>query len=141
MDETTIVWTSHPARARPAGAMAALLCVATIGVLIAQLTGEWLWGALSMVGLFLSLARFFLPTRFRVTPERVEASHPLASSSMAWADVHCIYWRESRALIARGDTARARARGIALDLTGLDESGREALREFLQLRIAKEAWR
>ena len=141
MSETAIEWTSHPARARPAAALFAVACLVVTGFLVGQLSGEWLWGALSMVGLFLSLSRFFLASRFRVTPEAVEVAHPLSRSSLPWSEVHCVYWRESRALIARNDTTRARARGITLDFAGVEAARREQLREFVQLRVAKEAWR
>lgn len=140
MVETAIEWTSHPARARPAAALFAVACLVATGFLVGQLSQEWLWGALAMVGLFLSLSRFFLPTRYRVTPERVEVAHPLSASAMEWGDAKCVYWRGTRALIARGDTARARARGIVLDLTGLDAERRESLREFIRLRVGEGAW-
>ncbi|MSR29785.1 MAG: hypothetical protein EXS03_09495 [Phycisphaerales bacterium] len=141
MSFAPLEWTSHPARTRPIAAVMAAACVAVLGVLVWQLVGDWLWGALAVVGLFLPLSRFFLPSRFRVSDIGIEAAYPFSLKSIGWIDIGCVYWRETRALLAKQDTRRARARGITLDFTGLADPARIELRRVASLLTPAEGWR
>lgn len=137
---TPFQWEVHPARARPIASACAVIAVCAVSVLVARLAGDWLWGALSALGLLMSLSRFFLPTRFHVDVDGAEVTYPLSKSRLAWSEVGCIRWRARRALIARGAGARSQVRGLALDFTGISEAVEGDLRAFVQLRTAPEVW-
>ncbi len=133
-------WSVHPARARPIAAFCAAVAVGAVSVLVAQIAGDWMWGAMSALGLFMSLARFFLPTRFRIDDEGAEVTYPLSESRLVWSEVGCVRWQSRRALIARSSTYRSQVRGLALELAGLSEQSAIDLKSFVTSRTAPEAW-
>ncbi len=133
-------WSIHPARARPLAAAFALCAVAAIGTLVSQLAGEWFFGALSSLVLFLSLSRFFLPTRFCIDESGAHVIYPLSRAALLWSDVGSIKWSASRALIARSHSRRDRNSGLAFDFSTLSVEERTKLRTFVESRTSARVW-
>ena len=137
----SIHFTTHPARARPIAALCTLAAIAAMGVLVTQIAGDWLWGSLATLALFLSLARFFLPTRYSIDESGCEVVYPLSKSRLLWSDVGLIRWTASRALIARSASRRERHRALDVDLSQLESDRATQLRTFVAARTSAEAWK
>ncbi len=133
-------FTTHPARARPIAALCTLAAIVAMGVLVTQIAGDWLWGSLATLALFLSLARFFLPTRYRIDESGCEVVYPLSKSRLLWSDVGLIRWTAVRALIARSAARRERHRALDVDLSQLEADRATQLRTFVAARTSAEAW-
>lgn len=114
--------------------------IVAVAILVAQLAGDWLWGALGAIGLFISLSRFFLATRFSVDDDGVEAAYPLSKTRIKWSEVGWIAWRSHGVMLARNSSRRSRRRGVVLDLTPLEHSRAQQLRVIAQARTAPGAW-
>lgn len=134
------LWTIHPARARPVAAACALVALSAMGVLVCQLAGDWLLGALASLALFLSLTRFFLPTRYRIDDEAAQVIYPLSTSRLLWSEVGSIRWSASRASIARTSSRREQRCALALDFSPLSSEIAAHLRAFVAARTRAEAW-
>ncbi len=137
---TPIQWTTHPARARPIAAVCAVAAMSVMGVAVSQLAGEWLWGALASLALFLSLSRFFLPTRYRIDNEGASVIYPLSTSRLQWSEVGFIQCTATRARIARSNSRRELHRALALDFATLDAVAVAQLRVFVASRTKPEVW-
>ena len=137
---TPMQWTVHPARVRPVAAIWAVVAIAVVATLIAQLAGDWFWGAISAVGLFISLTRFFLTTRYRIDAEVAEVIYPLSMSRLRWDEVGCIRWQDRRALVARSISRREQMRGLVFDFTNLSVDTKAQLREFVLAQTSPEVW-
>lgn len=137
---TQMQWTVHPARLRPIATLWAVAAIAVVATLIAQLAGDWFWGAISALGLFLSLTRFFLATRYRIDAEVAEVIYPLSTSRLRWNEVGCIHWQERRALFARSSSQRGQLRGLVFDFTNLSAETTKQLREFALAHTSPEVW-
>ena len=137
---TPMQWTVHPARVRPVAALWAVVAIAVVATLIAQLAGDWFWGAISAVGLFISLTRFFLITRYRIDAEVAEVIYPLSMSRLRWDEVGCIRWQDRRALVARSLSRREQMRGLVFDFTNLSVDTKAQLREFVLAQTSPEVW-
>ncbi len=133
-------WTVHPARVRPVAAIWTVVAIAVVATLIAQLAGDWFWGAISALGLFISLTRFFLATQYRIDAEVAEVIYPLSTSRLRWEEVGCIRWHDRRALVARSPSHRAQMRGLVFDFTNLSVETRKQLREFAYAHTSPEVW-
>ncbi len=133
-------WTVHPARVRPVAAIWAVVAIAVVATLIAQLAGDWFWGAISALGLFVSLSRFFLTTRYRIDVEGAEVIYPLSTSRLRWDEVGCVRWQDRRALVARSLSRRGQMRGLVFDFTNLSVETRNQLREFVLAHTSPEVW-
>ncbi len=112
-----------------------------IGVSVSQLAGEWLLGALASLALFLSLSRFFLPTRYSVDNEGATVVYPLSTSRLLWNEVGVIQWTPSRARIARNGARRELHRALAFDFGALDAAAVAQLRAVVESRTKPEVWR
>ncbi len=137
---TPMQWTVHPARVRPVAAIWAVVAIAVVATLIAQLAGDWFWGAISALGLFVSLSRFFLTTRYRIDVEGAEVIYPLSTSRLRWDEVGCVRWQDRRALVARSLSRRGQMRGLVFDFTNLSVETRNQLREFVLAHTSPEVW-
>ena len=69
-----IVWKVHPAIERPRMTAGAVMLILGFGGLVLWSFASIAWAALSCVILFLSLARYFLPTTYLVNQRRIESS-------------------------------------------------------------------
>lgn len=92
-----MIWRAWPARERPAKAALALAVMLAFSILITSwclLDGvspplSILAGAGSLAVLFLALARFFLPSRFKIDEKGLTAKHPLRGRArrIEWTSV------------------------------------------------------
>lgn len=77
-------WRCWPARDRPlAGVLACVLILFLAGAVMLA-TGDWMWGALACMAMFMALIGFFLPTDVALSDTKIIVREPLRVRSMQW---------------------------------------------------------
>ena len=77
-------WRCWPARDRPfAGVLACVLILLLAGAVLLA-TGDWMWGALACMAMFMALIGFFLPTDVALSDTKIIVREPLRVRSMQW---------------------------------------------------------
>ncbi len=92
-------WSIRPSVGRPGAMVFAVSTIIIMSSLIGVMGGDWIWGALSAVLLFLTSSRFFLTSRISITPDGIRAQFPLRTRFMAWDEIESIRHDQSAALI------------------------------------------
>ena len=69
-----INWKIHPALEHPRKTLGAVMLIIGFGGIVFWSFSSLSWAAFSCLILFLSLARYFLPTAYILTPHRIESS-------------------------------------------------------------------
>ena len=106
-------WTVRPVEDRPLAGILALLVIVGLGVFVAIYAGDWIWGVLAAVLLFMTVSRFFLASRVQVSTEGILAEYPLITRQISWNQVVWIRHDQRSALVR---TTRGRFRGRELTL-------------------------
>lgn len=114
------------------GAAAAAVIVA-LGFLIGAVAGDWVWGSISMVVVFMATIRFWMRSAFTIDATHVRGIFPLGSSDIRWTDV------QSARIAPRGMllTMRAgsRPRTLCIDFAGLDDARMLEIRQLVRERV------
>lgn len=84
IEGSALEWTAWPAAERPAQAAAVASAVAAASLGLGAYGGDALLGVASLAVLFLSLSRYFLPTRYRIDEEGVEVASWMGRSRRPW---------------------------------------------------------
>lgn len=115
--ETPYEWTAHPLREQPWKALLAVALVLFCGVLIGVIVDDPLVGPLAAGGsilfLFITLNRFFLPSKYHMDEHGVAVRYPLRSRTLRWADIRRFVHD------SQGGYVSPRCRGGALDTRGI----------------------
>lgn len=89
--------------------MAGLLACAFVLLLawsVLLATDDWMWGALCIIGLFLALIRFFLPTDVVLEVGQIILREPLRVRVMPWNSIHICKDGEDALLLIQGGARR-----------------------------------
>ena len=70
-------WRCWPALDRPMAGLLACVLVMLLAWSVLLATGDWMWGALVLMGLFLALIGFFLPTDVMLSEDKLIVREPL----------------------------------------------------------------
>jgi hypothetical protein len=97
--EGGVQWTVSPAREKPGLALLVVGFLLLVGLLVAAIAGDWIWGALSVLLLFATVSRFYLPSRLTLSQTGVRADFPLRTRRAAWSEIAWIRHDELGALI------------------------------------------
>ena len=81
-------WRCWPARERPLAGLLAIALIAFLAWSVLLATGDWMWGALTFMGMFLALIDFFLPTDVLLSGEKIIVCQPLRVRGMQWDSIH-----------------------------------------------------
>jgi hypothetical protein len=84
--EESLTWRIFPARSHPQKAAIAVLIIALFCGFVLWRFSSVVWVVFSGVVLFLSIARFFLPTTYHLTPTHVSFTFLGVTRSRAWSD-------------------------------------------------------
>ena len=77
-------WRCWPARDRPvAGVLACVLILLLAGAVLLA-TGDWMWGALAFIAMFMALIGFFLPPDVALSGTKIILREPLRVRAMRW---------------------------------------------------------
>ena len=128
VDMEEITWSVLPARDRPGVAAAVLFVVILLGALVGVFVGDWIWGALSVLFLLVTLSRFFLRSRLAISREGIRAEFPLRTRQLAWSSVMWVRYDDLAALVR----SRRRSFFLGREFTMLFGSHGPAVVEALQ---------
>lgn len=92
VEETTLLeWTTHPMKRRPMAATLVTLFI-TLCAVLAWYATEMLWfGILALIVLLASLAKFYLPTRFKLTDKSVSIKTTTTTIRKEWKQFRSFY--------------------------------------------------
>ena len=77
-------WRCWPARDRPLAGVLACSLVSLLAWSVLLSTGDWMWGALTFMAMFLALIGFFLPTDVALSDTKIIVREPLRVRGMQW---------------------------------------------------------
>ena len=88
---TPFEWTAHPLRAHPVKAIVAIGLVLFCGVLVGAIVADpvlspWAAGG-SILFLFITLNRFFLPSKYRMDQHGIAVRYPLRTRVLRWSEI------------------------------------------------------
>ena len=134
-----VEWTAWPFRRRPVRGIAAAAFVVACVWGVAATTGDaWLTG-LAVVVLVVSVAPFFVPTTFRLTPEGVQIRRPWRTWSRPWGDFRSV--RSDRELVVLSPfVRRSWLDAIRGETLFLNENRGEVL-EYVDAMVVEKAER
>lgn len=124
-------WTAHPARRRPALAVAVVAFVAAVAVVGSHALGPGLqWTAMLFAALLLaSVSTFLLPTRYEIDEEAITLRHLLGRRRRLLREIRRVEVEGRYALLSPFTSARAldRFRALVLPLDGVPTAVRARL--------------
>lgn len=96
-------WRCWPARDRPFTGLVACVIIMLLAGAVLLATGDWMWGSLALMGMFLALIGFFLPTDVALSDTKIIVREPLRVRGMQWDSIHiCKDGGDALLLIQKG---------------------------------------
>lgn len=108
--------------------MMVLIVIVFLGALVGVIAGDWIWGALAMIFLLVTLSRFFLRSRLAISSDGIRAEFPLRTRQLAWSSVMWVRYDDRAALVR----SRRRSLFLGREFTMLFGSHGPAVVEALQ---------
>lgn len=84
-------WTSHPLKRKPLAAAMVTIFILVVGFLVYITTESKAFGTLALVVLFASLAKFYMPTHYRLTDKRITVKSTTQTIHKDWAQFRSFY--------------------------------------------------
>jgi hypothetical protein len=88
---TVLAWTTHPLKRKPLAAALVTLFILVTGFLVYVVTESKAFGTLALVVLFASLAKFYLPTKYRLTDKRIMVKSTTQTIYKNWSQFRSHY--------------------------------------------------
>lgn len=86
-----LAWTTHPLRRKPVAAAAVTVFILVVGFLVFATTESRTFGTLALVVLFASLAKFYLPTRYRLSDKHLMVKTTTQTIHKNWSQYRSFY--------------------------------------------------
>jgi len=86
-----LAWTTHPLRRKPLAAALVTIFILVVGFAVLISTDSKAFGTLALVVLFASLAKFYFPTRYRLTDKRVTIKSTTQTIHKNWSQFRSFY--------------------------------------------------
>lgn len=90
-DKALLKWTTHPVRRRPLAALLVTIFIFVVAGMVFSMTESKAFAVLALVVLFLSLAKFYLPTRYMLTEKFVVIKTTTQKIEKKWSDYRSAY--------------------------------------------------
>lgn len=128
-------WTTHPIRRKPLAAILVTLFILLVGFLVFVSTGSKAFGTLALVVLFASLAKFYLPTRYRLSDKYIKVKTTTQTIQKNWSQFRSYYPDKNGVLLSPflQPSRLENFRGIYL----IFESNRDEVIAFIKERIGR----
>jgi len=84
-------WTTHPIKRKPIVAVLVTLFILVIPFFVLSITSSKLFGFLSLVVLFASVAKFYFPTYFTLTDTEVVVKSSTMTNRRKWTEFRSYY--------------------------------------------------
>jgi hypothetical protein len=89
--EPVLEWTTHPVKRRPWVSVLVTLFVFVVGILVFYTTDSRAFAVLALVVMFLSLAKFYFPTTYRLSPDGVTIKTTTQTLRKEWSIYRSCY--------------------------------------------------
>ena len=86
-----LAWTTHPIKKRPVAAILVTLFILVIPFIVLSITSSRIFGFLSLVVLFASVAKFYFPTYFTLTDTEVIIKSSTQTIKKKWSEFRSYY--------------------------------------------------
>jgi hypothetical protein len=135
-DEGAVLeWTCHPMKRKPLAAAIASLLIVVIAVLVYLATESRMFTVLALVILLLSLAKFYFPTRYRLSDRRIIVKTTTHTLTKEWP-MYRSCWPDRNGILLSPFAEQSRLenfRGLFL----LFDNNAEEVTAFIKARIGK----
>ena len=91
VNRSTLTWISHPLVERPLTSTALIGFIIGLLIVIKISFEAWFWVIFSVIVLCLSLARYFFPTRYELTGDKVAIKLLMVKQSRPWSYFKTFY--------------------------------------------------
>jgi hypothetical protein len=128
-----LVWTTHPIKRKPLVAVLVTVFILVVGFLVLITTESKAFGTLALVVLFASLAKFYLPTRYRLNDKHITVKTTTQTMRKRWSQYRSFYPDRNGVLLSpfMRPSRLENFRGLYL----IFEDNREAVTRFVQSHI------
>ncbi len=132
----TLSWTTHPIRRKPITAGLVTIFILVVGFLVLVTTESKAFGTLALVVLFASLAKFYMPTKYRLSGKRIMVKSTTQTVYKIWSHFRSFYPDKNGVLLSPFiQPARLENfRGIYL----IFENNRDEVIDFIRSHITTE---
>ncbi|UCD63319.1 MAG: hypothetical protein JSW34_11300 [Candidatus Zixiibacteriota bacterium] len=132
----TLEWTTHPMKRKPLAAVLVTLFILVVGFLVFVTTESKTFGTLALVVLFLSLAKFYMPTRYRLTDRRITVKTTTQTIHKTWSQFRSFYPDNNGVLLSPfiSPSRLESFRGIYLIFSG----NKDEVIDFVRARIVSD---
>ena len=79
-------------------------------------TGDWMWGSLALMGMFLALIGFFLPTDVALSDTKIIVREPLRVRGMQWDSIQACKDGGDALLLIQHGSRRSRQMRLVVPL-------------------------
>lgn len=95
-----LAWTTHPIKKRPLAAVLVSLFILLIPFIVLSITSSKIFGFLSLVVLFASVAKFYFPTYFTLTDSEAIIKSSTQTIKRKWSEFRSYYTDKNGVLLS-----------------------------------------
>ena len=89
--DVLLMWTTHPIKKRPLAAVLVSLFILIVPLVVLSITSSKIFGFLSLVVLFASIAKFYFPTYFTLTESEAVIKSSTQTIKKQWSEFRSYY--------------------------------------------------
>lgn len=134
--EAVLEWTSHPVKRRPLVSALVTVFIFLVGMVVYYTTMSKAFGTLALVVMFASLAKFYFPTTYRLTGDRITIKTTTQTLRKDWSMYRSCYPDKNGILLSPfvRPSRLENFRGIYL----MFSNNRDEVIEFVKAHIVKK---
>ncbi|KAA3633559.1 MAG: hypothetical protein DWP97_08845 [Calditrichaeota bacterium] len=91
IQNTLLEWTTHPMKKRPLAAVLVTVFILLIPLLVLSITESKTFATVALVVLFASVAKFYFPTKFKLTDKTVTIKGSTQTINRKWSEFRSYY--------------------------------------------------
>jgi len=129
-------WTTHPVKRRPLVSILVTVFVLLVSLIVYYTTMSKMFGVLALIVMFASLAKFYFPTTYRLSDDRITIKTMTQTLHKDWAIYRSCYTDKNGILLSPfvRPSRLENFRGIYLMFSG----NRDEVIQFVRERIGKK---
>lgn len=135
-----LAWQTHPIKKRPLAAVLVTLFILFIPFMVLSITSSQIFGFLSLVVLFASVAKFYFPTYFRLTVDEAIIKSSTQTVAKKWSEFRSYYPDKNGVLLSPFvDKSRLENfRGIYLMFQNNNDDVMKIVKQKIKMEIEQE---
>ncbi len=138
--DNLLTWTTHPIKKRPLAAVLVSLFILIVPLIVLTITSSKIFGFLSLVVLFASVAKFYFPTYFTLTDSEAVIKSSAQTIRKQWSEFRSYYPDKNGVLLSPFvDKSRLENfRGIFLMFDNNEEDVMNIVKQKISMETDKE---